>query len=248
MGLGHRLAAQPRMRWRWLTAARLLVGALLAAIVAGCWSAPAPPPWLTGPATRDAPAVAAPQGAACRPALTGELIVNEVLAAPGDQDIDGDGWSNARDEAVELRYDGAAPGHLGGAELWVGGKRRGAVQEARCLDPGTLVVLTGHLAATMTVAPGGQQLRLSGPLELPDKGAEIEVRGVLGTALGRASYPPASAAVSLCRDPEGDRWAPLSPHPPLANGVRQSIGHCTDGSVPSACWPPLGEPAGGELK
>ncbi len=210
--------------------------AFFVVITSGCWQLPAMPFAVAQPAAA-ATALSSPQPAACRPMLTGELVLNEVLAAPGDQDLDGDGVVNGRDEAIEARYTGDEPAHLAGAQLWVAGALRGPVLGNDCVAPGDLLVFTGHRAATLTMALGAQQIRVQGALELRDEGAELEVRGALATPLGRVSYGKVAAGVSQMRVIEGDRWSPLQPHELLPTGQRQSIGHCRDGGAPSACWP-----------
>jgi hypothetical protein len=77
------------------------VGWLLAVAASGCSLLAEPPQAHPGRS-------AGPDGVTdlfwpCRPVLSGELIVNELLIRPGGVDLDGDGQSTGRDEALELR-------------------------------------------------------------------------------------------------------------------------------------------------
>ncbi len=160
---------------------------------------------------------------ACLPARTGEVVLNEILARPGGVDLDGDGLANHRDEAVELVYRGDEPGHLQGAHLWVAGQDRGAITDGHCLLPGQRAVITGSTAGLLALAPTVVQVRAGKPLDLRDTGAELELRGVLDTPLGKTTYGPAVAGHSEVRAPDGDGEAALVAHPVVA-GVGHSIG------------------------
>lgn len=168
-----------------------------------------------------------PDGAAavalCLPVRTGELVINEILAKPAGIDLDGDGQSTGRDEALELVFVGDAPGHLDGAMLVVDGKLRGHFGDLRCLQPGQTVVVTGSTARDLQLPADAMQVRLSQPLELPDTGANLSVRGALATDLGTASYAKALPAQSWVRALPADRDAPFVPHP-WVSGVGHSIG------------------------
>ena len=160
---------------------------------------------------------------ACLPARTGELVVNEILAKPGGVDLDGDGKSTGRDEALELIYVGDVPGHLQGAHLLANATDKGAIADPHCLQPGDLLVLTGSTALQLALPAGVHQLRLAGALELKDGGADLAIAGVLGTVLGDAVYPAAVGGQSYVRVVDGDRTAPWIEHP-LVGGVRHSLG------------------------
>ncbi|MBM4343275.1 MAG: hypothetical protein FJ100_07850 [Deltaproteobacteria bacterium] len=165
---------------------------------------------------------------ACLPARTGEVVVNEILARPGGVDLDGDGVANHRDEAVELVFRGDIAGHLQGTHLWVAGQDRGAIADIRCLLPGQRIVLTGSTAGPLTLAEGVLQVRTAKPLDLRDGGAHIELRGVLDTALGQATYGPAVAGQSQVRSPDGEADAALAAHPVIAG-----VGHSVGGPTPA---------------
>mgnify|MGYP007046916218 CR=1 FL=1 len=227
----------------------LLVAALLAAIAAGCDGADL----YAGPCggTREARCVGdLDQGAApaepvdevappCRPAVTGELPVNEVLQRPGGLDFDGDGASTTRDEMVEWIVDSSAPAHLLGAELWFDGERRGVVRSSPCLRMGQAVVLVGHLTAPWSPPQGAVLVTLDRTLRLSDKGGHLALIGLGGGELGFADLPaaPAKEACSLVRARDGDRAAPLEPHcdHPDSKGAPWSPGLCTDGGRFPGC-------------
>lgn len=209
--------------WRFL-----VLFALIVTPCAGCSllaDAPVPRAALADGRTAgaDASADAPPP---CLPARTGEVVINEILARPGGVDLDGDGVANHRDEAVELVYRGDAPGHLQGAHLWVAGQDRGPIGDARCLLPGQRAVLTGSTAANLALPADVVQVRAGKPLDLRDSGAELELRGMLETPLGQASYGPAVAGQSVVRAVDGDAGAELVAHAVVA-GVGHSLGRAT---------------------
>ncbi len=159
----------------------------------------------------------------CLPARTGEVVFNEVLAKPAGVDLDGDGLSISRDEAIELIYAGSQPGHLQGATLWLGDKQRGLISDGACLQPGQLVVLTGSKTGPVVVQPQARHIWLGHPLELRDSGATLRLQGVLGTDLGELTYPQAMPSQSWVRQTDGDAAAALVGHPPYSGG-QHSIG------------------------
>lgn len=183
--------------------------------------------------------VAAGPARDCRPALTGEPIFTEVLARPGGIDIDGDGKSTGRDEAIELLHDGDAAAYYQGVQLWIGGALRGTIVTADCLQPGDLMVLSGTTTAALSMANGAAQLRLDRPLQLPDGGGLLELRGLAATVLASVDLPQAATGTgtSLARDQDGDRLAPWRWHREIAAaaGATASIGRCLDGQPPCKC-------------
>ncbi|MSP93550.1 MAG: hypothetical protein EXR79_17450 [Myxococcales bacterium] len=185
----------------------------------------------------------------CGPALTGEVVVNEIAVRPGGLDLDGDGKSNGRDEAVELYLDASAPVHFRNAEFWIDSDRRGRVVGEACFEPGSVLVLVGPTTAPLHLPPGSFELRLDHALQLPDSGGELELVGPAGTALGRAAWdaepdgPPSSRVRTL----DGDRDAVWVRHAdvPAAKGAPWSIGHCVNGGPPCACFAGQGMACGG---
>lgn len=173
---------------------------------------------------------------ACLPVLSGELVINEVLARPAGLDIDGDGQSNLRDEAIEIRLLAAQPRSLDGVVLVVGGQPRGAIADLRCHAPGTLFLLVGGTAATPALQGGAEVLRLSGPLALRDDGAALSLTGRAGSAIDQLAYPAAPAGRSQVRAHDSDPWAPLEAHPDTPGGAPHSLGQCRDGAPAPSCW------------
>jgi len=187
----------------------------------------------------DVRAAAVDSGEACRPVLSGEIIINEIMARPGGLDLDGDGKSSGRDEALELVLDSDADADLTGVTLWIDGHLRATVKEAPCLPSGMLIVLTGVDAGTLALPAGTLQIRLDHGLGLGDGGGNIELRGRLGTLLGSTAYSaePAGLPSSRTRAVDGQRDAPLVAHRtlPAALGAPWSIGRCATGLPPCAC-------------
>lgn len=175
----------------------------------------------------------------CLPVLSGELIINEIMARPAGLDLDGDGRSNSRDEALELILDTEADSHLGGATLWIDGQLRGGIHEAPCLSPGMLIVLTGPSTGHLDLPPGAIQLALDHGLGLGDGGGVIELRGAAGNVLAQASYPAEEGGPpsSRTRAQDAMRDAPLVAHRvlPAAAGAPWSIGRCATGLAPCTC-------------
>ena len=176
---------------------------------------------------------------ACLPVLSGELVINEVLAKPAGLDIDGDGLSNLRDEAIEVLLLADQPRRLDGVTLHVAGQPRGQLSDPRCHPPGTLFVVLGATAALPPLPGGAVGLQLSGQLALRDEGAQLSLLGWAGSPLDLLAYPPAPAGRSLVRSQDGDLWAPLQPHPDTAAGDPHSLGRCRDGAPATSCWPGL---------
>lgn len=180
----------------------------------------------------------------CLPILGGELVINELLPRPAGVDIDGDGESNQRDEAIELRLSSVGPRHLQGVALWVAGQQRGQLTDPSCHPPGALLVLVSSTTGPLALPQGSAQVRLSGPLALRDDGAVVALIGRGGGVLDQLAYPAAPAARSLVRTPEGSRWAPLEAHPDTPAGSGHSLGMCSDGAAPDRCWAAPTAPAG----
>lgn len=185
----------------------------------------------------------------CGPALTGEVVVNEIAVRPGGLDLDGDGKSNGRDEAVELYLDASAPVHFRNTEFWIDSVRRGRVVGDACFEPGSLLVLVGSTTAPLKLPPGSFELRLDHALQIPDGGGELELVGIAGTSLGRADWDaePQGPPSSRVRTLDGDRGAEWVRHAELAaaKGAPWSIGHCAGGGPPCACFASQGMACGG---
>ncbi|MSQ82195.1 MAG: hypothetical protein EXR77_04650 [Myxococcales bacterium] len=148
----------------------------------------------------------------CLPVRTGEIVINEVLAKPAGIDLDGDGLSNNRDEALELLFVGTFAGHLDGTRLVLDGKNRGSITDITCLHPNQLVVVTGSTAQALVLPAGSRHVRLTKPLNLRDDGGHLQLIGALGTVLGQAHYPAAQPGQSQVRQPDGDAFGGFVSH------------------------------------
>ena len=178
--------------------------------------------------------------AACRPAVAGEVLLNEYLVRPGGLDIDGDGKSNGRDEVLELTLTtGSEPVHLGGAQLLVDGQVRGQVTGQVCVDPRQLIVLVSSTAALTAWPEGAIELRLDHLLKLPDGGASLELRTADNQLLFRHQYAPENggAASSWTRAVDGDGASAWTRQLdlPAGNGRAATIGFCNTGAPACAC-------------
>lgn len=176
----------------------------------------------------------------CRAPNPYELIVNEYLARPAGIDVDGDGESNALDEAIELTLPAdASPASLVGGELWVGLQRHGTIIDGECLRPGTLVVLTSAQASSLQVHEGATVIHLDHLLKLPDAGGHFEFRGRDGAIWAHVSFPQQNSgpASSFTRVVDGDAATPFVAHAtlPKANGATSSFGLCNTGDVACGC-------------
>lgn len=178
----------------------------------------------------------------CRPILSGELLVNEVLVRPGGVDLDGDGQSTSRDEAIELRIDANEPVHLRGVALQVGGQARGVWPLDDCLSPGALLVVVGHTTGPVALPEGASLVVWPQTLKLPDGADGLRWLGSQGATLAEASWPDqgSGAGTSMARELDGVWWTQLVRHDSLVPQRRpHSLGLCADGQLATACWPPL---------
>jgi len=175
----------------------------------------------------------APPAAACRAALPGEVLVNEVLSRPAGRDLDGDGKSTANDEAIELVSVAAEPVHVHGMRLVYRGEQRGKVTTERCLLPFGAAVLVGSKAADFELPPGATLYRLDRTLRLTDSGGALALVGAGGEAIDKVAVPLAKTVTQGCvtRALDADRQAALLPHAhvPEAEGRTWSPGTCADG-------------------
>lgn len=210
---------------------------LFAAGLPGCLDASVPPRFRGVPRDAAGADLAAPPP--CRPVLTGEPIVNEVLARPGGFDIDGDQLSNGRDEALELIHDSAYDAHYDGVQLWQASKLRGTIRSHQCMPPGQMLVVTGPTTRELTLPPGATQLRLDHAMSLADGAGPLILRGLAGTVVAEVALPAAldATATSLARTVDGDRFAPWGWHCLLPETGEQpaSLGRCLDGQPPCTC-------------
>ncbi len=168
----------------------------------------------------------------CRPAGTGELVINEVVSRPGGVDVDHDGASNGHDEVVEVvsRADEAI--HLGGTSLWWKGERRGGIVQSACLPPRTAAVIVAPDGGNLKLPSGAVAVLLDRTLRLTDSGGKLEMRSVAGTTLDAVSVPGAvtpSAPAVWSRTRDADWNALLRSHNEVSGATRpSSIGRCAN--------------------
>jgi len=176
----------------------------------------------------------------CRGPNPYELIVNEYLVRPAGIDVDGDGESNALDEAIELTLPAdASPVSLVGGELWVGLQRHGTIIDGECLRAGGLFVLTSSQAMPLQVYEGATVIHLDHLLKLPDAGGHFEFRGRDGAVWAHVTFPKQNSGpvTSFTRVIDGDAATPFVAHAtlPKANGALSSFGLCNTGDVACGC-------------
>lgn len=181
--------------------------------------------------------------AGCRPILSGELLVNELLVRPGGVDLDGDGQSTSRDEAVELRVDAPEPVHLRGVSMQVGDQHRGTWPLDDCLQPGAMLVVVGHTTGAVALPEGASLVSWPQTLKLPDGPATLRWVGSQGAVLAEASWPDQGSGpgASMVRQRDGVWWTTLVRHDSVMPERRHSLGACASGEPPGACWPPTDE-------
>lgn len=179
--------------------------------------------------------------AGCRPILSGELLVNELLVRPGGVDLDGDGQSTSRDEAIELRIDAPEPVHLRGVSLQVGGQQRGVWPLDDCLQPGALLVVVGHTTGAVPLPEGASLVSWPQTLKLPDGPTTLRWLGSQGATLAEASWADQGSGpgASMVRQVDGVWWTSLVRHDSVMPERQHSLGTCADGSPAAACWPPI---------
>lgn len=181
----------------------------------------------------------APVAPACRPAATGEVLINEVVTKPAGKDLDGDGKSNGRDELIEFVSLANELVHLQGAQLVYGGKVRGLISKSPCMAPYTATLLVGSTTGAIQLPKAVQQARLDKTLRLTDSGGVLALVGVAGLPLDQVAVPLASNATegTIARQTDGARDAPMLAHATLlhANGAQWSPGTCSDGESFPEC-------------
>lgn len=170
-------------------------------------------------------------GPDCAAPIQGELLIHEIVRAPGGNDFNGDGTAdNKQDEYVEIANPTAAPLNLGGLELWDAISRR-HVFAPFCLQPGEVIVVFGG-GAPIAGPPGATFIKAStGDLALNDTQSEtVEIRTSGGTVLETLTTAQTSfAGKAWTRSPDCTRF-PVVEHPQL-NTLRASPGLRSDGQA-----------------
>jgi len=180
-----------------------------------------------------------PKTLACRPAASGEVLINEVTIRPAGRDLDGDGKSSGRDEVIEVVSLAREPVHLNGATLVYRGASRGTVVSSSCLAPATAAVLVGASTGDVKLPPGASLARLDKSLRLTDGGGHLALVGVAANVLDKVAVPMARTVTdsTVNRTVDGWREASLEPHATLshANNRTWSPGYCADGEAFPVC-------------
>ena len=179
--------------------------------------------------------------APCRPAASGELLINEVVTRPAGRDLDGDGKSSGRDEAIELVSLATEQVHVSGTELSYKGESRGKIMSSGCVAPFGAVVVVGATTGHVKTHGGAIVGRLNKTLRLTDSGGTLALRTAAGNLLDSVEVPAAKDETTgaVTRRVDGHRGAPLVPHGWLtnANGATWSPGTCADGGLFPDCVP-----------
>lgn len=177
------------------------------------------------------------QGPACPPALTGELVLNEIGLRPAGLDLDGDGKVSARDEYVEVVSNAPHPVDLSGVALLFAGQERGVVVAAPCLPPRHAALLVGSTTAAFVTPAGALRVALDRTLRLTDGGGHVALRSRAGGIHDAIDVPAASGTGPhvWARRADGQFDAPFAEHAWLAWGQAHSPGACLDGSAFPQC-------------
>ena len=173
----------------------------------------------------------------CRPALTGEVVINEVMVRPTGLDLDEDGAVNSGDEYIEVISRATEPVHLDGVTLWFGGDNRGELSGTACVGPRSGALVVGSKTAAPSVPPGVSVFHLSRTLRLSDRAGVVELRGQSGGALdvvNLAEPPKSSGVVNWSRARDGDWYAELRQHSELSSRP-WSPGRCSSGHQLPEC-------------
>ncbi len=191
---------------------------------------------VASPGAADSPGAVPPP---CRPAGTGELVINEVVSRPGGLDLDHDGASNGHDELVELVSRADEPVHLIGASLWWKGERRGGFLFSPCIQPRTAAVVSTTGAGNLKLPAGALEVQLDRTLRLSDGGGSLEIRGIKGTPLDAVDVPAAvtpNAPAVWSRARDGDWHTSLRSHNEVVGATRPaSLGRCANAARFPCC-------------
>lgn len=176
-------------------------------------------------------------GPACPPALTGELVLNEIGLRPTGLDLDGDGKVSARDEYVEIVSNAPHPVGLAGVTLHFAGQERGVVVAAPCLAPRHAALLVGSTTAPFLPPAGSLRVALDRTLRLTDAGGRIALRSLAGGVHDAVDAPAAAGTGPhvWARRADGQFDAPFAEHGWLGPGRAHSPGVCLDGSAFPHC-------------
>jgi hypothetical protein len=166
-----------------------------------------------------------------KPAGTGALLINEVLADPPvDYDANGDGtYHYHEDEFVELLNVGDGPLDLSAATISDATGVRVTLPAGTALAPGEVLVVFGG-GAPADLGPG-VHVFADGWMQLNNDGDTVSVRDAGGALLGEVSFgPEAGDDQSLVRAVDGDPAAAFVLHGEVGAGAPASPGRKSDGT------------------
>ncbi len=191
----------------------------------------------TADTTQDIPPACGP------PPASKQLVINEILADPDGNDINGDGAYNAtQDEFLELVNvtDGALD--LSGVTVLTGTPAATNVvytfPDGTCLAAKEAIVLFGPCSepCSLNIDPtSALVLAADKSLSLNNGGDGVAIHDALGAPVDAATYT--SAKESWVRQPEGSGDFVEHSTVSAAEGAKWSPGTCVDGGVFTTCIP-----------
>ena len=172
----------------------------------------------------------------CDPPQFGELVLNEVLADPGNADTNQDGVPNStQDEFVEIVNVSNKEINLSGVELTVKGQRKHYFMP-ECLEAGRgLVLFSGGSVIESEAFLGARAMISQSSLSLSNSGATVELLHN-GALLDNMSYGSEGGKdQSVARSPDLTGTWMMHTEIPAAQGATMSPGYCADGQAFPNC-------------
>ncbi len=176
------------------------------------------------------------------PPASKELVINEILANPDGNDINGDGtYSATQDEFLELVNVTSDTLDLSGVTVLTGTPATTVVHtfpQGTCLAAKEAIVLFGPCKdpCSLVIDPTSAIVFAADKsLSLNNGGDSVAIHDALGAPVDTATYT--SATESWVRDPEGSGDFVKHSTVPAANGAKWSPGTCVDGGVFMSCIP-----------
>jgi hypothetical protein len=157
----------------------------------------------------------------CRPS---SLVINEVLAAPGE-DINGDGSVTPADEFVEILHTGQEPTDVSGYTLHDASNSgaRFTFPEATILQPGESFVIYAGMGSGGGIDAACNHDMSRGFLGLNDDTPEtVSLRDPSGRVVARAAFSDAPDGESLVLSPDGNLAGGYHPHTQVVPGETSS--------------------------
>lgn len=138
------------------------------------------------------------------PPTAGQLLINEILAAPSGAggDANGDGTGSAQDEFVEIFNSALTAVDLSSLTVWDSTTTRHVFPAGTYLPSGCVAVVFGGGTPTGSFGGAPVQVASTGSLILNDSGDTVSVNAG-ATVLATETYPGATTNVSFTHDPDG---------------------------------------------